>query len=666
MDAKFLNRYALSLDNSPPNPPSVPTSRLSSISIVDRRGYGRMKAARSSPIRCQKTHNEKSVSTKLELSSGNGASSIIKSSSIATTKLQDQMVSPAISTNGRSHEQIEGSIIQNAEDFREIASLVRSTKLKVLERDTTRLPRIETAREFHEDFSKGLGIVEFLKGKKFLITGATGFLAKVLIEKILRTQPEVGKIFLVIKANDYESALQRLKKEVMSSDLFKRIHETYGDQYEEFMMKKLVPVVGDVTRDNLGIEGHIADVLVQEVDIVLNSAANTTFDERYDVALDINTRGISRLLAFVNSCKKLQLFLQISTAYVNGQRQGRVAEKPFQMGDSITREKAQLALHESPPILDIEGEFDLAKKTLEALENETSNLHKSNGQRSLDGEKHVTQAMKALGMERARKYGWQDTYVFSKAMGEMLIGQSRGDLPVVIVRPSVIESTYSDPFPGWMEGNRMMDPIVLYYGKGQLTGFLADTNGVLDVVPADMVVNATLAAMAKHAGKTGLEVYHVASSVVNPLTFGKLAGVLFDHFKSNPYIDPKGKHIEVQKMKLFNKMDDFSDHVRNRAFDMPLNIGRSSPKKISEKRKSIWLKAIEQAKYLANIYQPYTFYKGRFDNSNTEDLFRELSEEEKGSFDFDVKRIEWVNYISKTHIPGLRQHVMKGRGTKMV
>jgi len=28
----------------------------------------------------------------------------------------------------------------------------------------------------------------------------------------------------------------------------------------------------------------------------------------------------------------------------------------------------------------------------------------------------------------------------------------------------------------------MMDPIVLCYGKGQLTGFLVDPNGVLDVV----------------------------------------------------------------------------------------------------------------------------------------------------------------------------------------
>lgn len=63
-----------------------------------------------------------------------------------------------------------------------------------------------------------------------------------------------------------------------------------------------------------------------------------------------------------------------------------------------------------------------------------------------------------------------------------MIENLRGDIPVVVIRPSVIESTYKEPFPGWMEGSRMMDPIILYYGKGLLTGFLVDSNGVLDVV----------------------------------------------------------------------------------------------------------------------------------------------------------------------------------------
>lgn len=61
---------------------------------------------------------------------------------------------------------------------------------------------------------------------------------------------------------------------------------------------------------------------------------------------------------------------------------------------------------------------------------------------------------KSFELIRANKFGWQDTYVFTKAMGEMMIDSMRGDIPVVIIRPSVIESTYKEPFPGWMEGSR--------------------------------------------------------------------------------------------------------------------------------------------------------------------------------------------------------------------
>ena len=55
---------------------------------------------------------------------------------------------------------------------------------------------------------------------------------------------------------------------------------------------------------------------------------------------------------------------------------------------------------------------------------------------------------------RASDYGWQDTYVLTKAIGELVIKSMRDDLPTVIVRPSIVESTIQDPFPGWIEGIR--------------------------------------------------------------------------------------------------------------------------------------------------------------------------------------------------------------------
>lgn len=83
-------------------------------------------------------------------------------------------------------------------------------------------------------------------------------------------------------------------------------------------------------------------------------------------------------------------------------------------------------------------------------------------------------------------------------------------------------------------------------------------------VPADMVVNAILAAMAKHgaAGKPECNIYQVASSVVNPLVFRDLATLLHEHFSSLPVMDPMGSPVRVPKMKLFSSMEDFSSHLR--------------------------------------------------------------------------------------------------------
>ncbi|PKA49346.1 Fatty acyl-CoA reductase 2 [Apostasia shenzhenica] len=428
--------------------------------------------------------------------------------------------------------------------------------------------------------------------------------------------------------------------QIINRELFRSLQAIHGKNYQAFMLRKLIPVAGNVREDDMGIEAKLAEEISEEIDVVVNSAANTTFDERYDVALDINTIGPLRLMRFAKTFKRLKVFLQVSTAYVNGKRQGRVLEKPFCTGDTIVKElfSHELSADSTMPLLDIEAEIDLAFR-----------------KKSSPDDSQLVQQLKDLGLKRAKTYGWQDTYVFTKAMAEMVINSMRGGIPVVTIRPSVIESTWKEPFPGWMEGNRMMDPVVLYYGKGQLNGFLADPNGVLDVVPADMVVNATLAAMAKHGStnEPGMHIYHIASSMVNPLVFEELARLIHKHFTSFPCMDSKGRPIRVPKMKLFDDMNEFSSHLHGDA------LQRLSS---HEKLRNICSKLVDQAKYLANIYEPYTFYSGRFDNTNTRKLMMEMSEEERREFGFDVGGIDWEDYISNVHIPGLRKHVMKGRG----
>uniref|UniRef100_A0A0E0KEL4 Fatty acyl-CoA reductase n=1 Tax=Oryza punctata TaxID=4537 RepID=A0A0E0KEL4_ORYPU len=125
---------------------------------------------------------------------------------------------------------------------------------------------------------------------------------KVLLDPILRTNPDVGKIYVLIKAKDNEAAMKRLKNE-----------EIHGKNYHSFVSSKQVPVVGNVREANIGIAPELAKEIAEEVDVIVNSAANTTFDERYDVALDINTVGPFRIMSFAQRFRRLKLFLQVST-----------------------------------------------------------------------------------------------------------------------------------------------------------------------------------------------------------------------------------------------------------------------------------------------------------------------------------------------------------------
>lgn len=69
--------------------------------------------------------------------------------------------------------------------------------------------------------------------------------------------------------------------QVVDTELFKCLQEIHGEGYDSFIAKKLVPVVGDVREANVGISPDLADEIADQVDVIINSAANTTFDERF-------------------------------------------------------------------------------------------------------------------------------------------------------------------------------------------------------------------------------------------------------------------------------------------------------------------------------------------------------------------------------------------------
>ncbi|XP_021886890.1 fatty acyl-CoA reductase 2-like [Carica papaya] len=484
----------------------------------------------------------------------------------------------------------------------------------------------------------GIGITNFLQGKSYFITGATGFLGKALIEKMLRAIPDVVNIFLLIKAKDKEDAKARLYTEIIESDLFKFLKQIHGESYKEFMMSKLVPVIGNMNEPDLGMDADTVDEIAKKINVIINSAANTNWHERYDLALNTNTKGPSRLLSFAKKCPKLSLFCMLSTAYVNGNRLGKSMEKPFSMGQSIAAERS-FASEDPIPELNIDAEVELASTLAETFH-----------------VKEANQKIKDLGLQRARMYGWRSTYEFTKAMGEMVISEMRGQIPVVIIRPSIIESTYKEPFPGWIQGNRMVDPFILQYGKGNLPVLFGDSQAVVDLIPVDMVVNATLAAVAKHgiSGKPEVNVYHVGSSDMNPLSYQDMFNFCYEHFIACSLMKAK-----IRKLEILKSMDEFSSYIYN-----VMRPSESETDPDSKLHQKLQKQAKRKAEYfiqLANIYKPYMFNNGLFDNSNMRKMMEEMSFEEKRNFGFDVCSINWRDYITNVHIPGLKTHVMMGR-----
>uniref|UniRef100_A0ACD5ZA79 Uncharacterized protein n=1 Tax=Avena sativa TaxID=4498 RepID=A0ACD5ZA79_AVESA len=485
-------------------------------------------------------------------------------------------------------------------------------------------------------------VAGYFRGKSILITGSTGFLGKVLVEKILRVQPDVKKLFLLIRANDVESAKLRIQSEVIGMELFRVLKVKHGVAFDSFIEEKVCPLVGDIMYENFGLDIIKLRELSKDIDIIVNGAATTNFYERYDVAFNVNVLGVKHVCAFANKCTKLKMLLHVSTAYVAGEQKGLIPEKPFSMCETL----------KVGTYLDIESEENLIKGTTIELK---ANCYT---------EKAEKKTMKELGLKRARYFGWPNTYVFTKAMGEMMLGHLRGDFPVVIIRPSIITSTLKDPLPGWMEGIRTIDTVIIGYAKQTLSFFLVDLNLIMDVIPGDMVVNAMMVAMAAHLEEQAQVIYHVTSSVRIPAPYAILAESAHRYFFDNPACTGRNaERVWLKKMRFFGTLGRLRLYMAIK-YKLPLemlhlvNIALCGVFSRCYNELSRKYKFVMQ---LIELYAPYTLFKGCFDDANLEKLRMAMNKDQNNSgvyyFDFDPKSIDWDDYFYRIHIPGLLRHM---------
>ncbi|KAI4383755.1 hypothetical protein MLD38_009557 [Melastoma candidum] len=347
-------------------------------------------------------------------------------------------------------------------------------------------------------------------------------------------------------------------------------------------------------------------------------------------------------MEFAKKCTRLAVLVHVSTAYVAGEREGLIHETPYEMGETLNGVIG----------LDIEQEKRIVDEKLEELRKESV------------PEKDARVAMKQLGIERAKIYGWPNTYVFTKAMGEMVVGALRGALPVVILRPTIVTSTCREPFPGWAEGVRTVDTLAVGYGTGKLTCFLGDINGIVDLIPADMVVNSMMVGMTAQAGRPGQSIYQVGTSSRNPVRYVNLQEVGLRYFRAHPYVNKQGKEVKVGKVTVLKSMSSFQRYMSLRYLFWlkGLEFVNAALCRSLEGTYSDLDKKIKFVMRLVELYRPYLFFKGVFDDTNTEKLWAAVRENDMAEaeiFYFDPESVDWEEYLMKVHMPGLVKHVFK-------
>ncbi|KAG4387119.1 hypothetical protein GLYMA_11G185200v4 [Glycine max] len=433
-------------------------------------------------------------------------------------------------------------------------------------------------------------ITDFLQNKNILVIGATGFLAKIFVEKVLRVQPNVKKLYLLLRATDAESASQRLHNEIMRKDLFRLLKENVGAKFNAFVSEKLTLVPGDISQEDLNLKDPILrEEIYNQIHCIVNFAATTNFDERYDVALGINTFGVKHVLNFAKSCIKLKVLVHVSTAYVCGERGGLIVEDPCQLGVSLN----------GVPGLDI----GMEKRVVEDKMNQ---LHEEGAT-----EEDVKMAMKDLGMKRT------------------------------------------------------IDSVIVAYGKGKLPCFLLDINAIFDVIPADMVVNAIITTLVAHANQPCDNIiYQVGSSIANPIRYHNLKDYIYRYFKAKPWVNKEGNPVMVGKVTVLDTMTSFQRYMFIR-YLLPLKGLELANVAFCQYFQGMCLdirRKIHIVMQLVDLYKPYVFFKGVFDNMNTEKLqtaVRQGEVEMEYSFYFDPKMIDWEDYFMNIHIPGIVKYVFK-------
>lgn len=446
---------------------------------------------------------------------------------------------------------------------------------------------------------------EFFTDKNILISGTTGFVGKVLLEKILRTIPRIGKIFLLIRSKPKFTLQQRMFKEIFKSELFIPLFKE-RPELVDIIKEKVIPINGDLVIEGLGLDPVIRATLCNEVEIILNTAASINFNDPIRDALQINYYGAERMLALAHDCKNLIAIHHVSTIFVNTNLPyGSVIDEeiyPFKEGVDWE-----------------EFVFKLSKMEPQDLEREEPNILK--------------------------EFNFPNTYTLTKSLAEKAFQKKRKNLRVSITRPAIITACVKYPFIGWTDSIAAAGAIAFQIGMGISNVDLNSEDVPGAFIPCDYSVNAIMLATAMSAmlPTPSLTVYQVTATI-NNVTQSQFFKSGVEYLQNNPWsaaIAPYKKIQNETTMKDFKRKSFFNIYLQDlkiKALSLPY-VGNKKAIKLEKKKLKMMY-----ASYgiTANIVGYFRLKKEMHRVEKLIAMSTKLNKEEAELFEVDVRKLDLI------------------------
>jgi fatty acyl-CoA reductase len=496
-------------------------------------------------------------------------------------------------------------------------------------------------------------IPERLAGSRILITGVTGFLGQAVLERLLGDVPDCNIVLAVRPAGGLDGRTR--VESVLSGPAFNILRDRVGADGLRRLLDERVEV----------IEADVAEgppELPADLDLVFHCAAAVSFDPPIDEGFRTNVLGASHVYEALRQAGGTPHVVHVSTAYVAGVARGVVAEEP--LGHEVDwRTELEAAL-------DARRTVETASRRPEVLDRfarRAQKEHSRAGPQTVaeDAERRrrdwVARRLVEYGRARAQTLGWPDIYTLTKALGERVAEAAADDgIPVSIVRPSIIESALHHPFPGWIEGFKMAEPIILAYGRGNIPEFPGIPEGIVDMIPVDMVVNAMLAVAtsAPERSEGSRRYFHVCSGSRNPLHYRRIFELMRDHFREQPLVRRDRGEIRVPDWSFpgrarVGRMLRAGERTVNTADWMVRHLPRSGRVRGWARSLDRQRSRLEFVRRYADLYGAYAEAEVIYTDERTVELWRSLSEEDRRRFPFDAVAIDWKHYITEVHIPSV-------------